>query len=63
MKSQQNNICVCGHLESEHKARWKNRDCIDTIDICLKCLPCMVFKLDNLRFLENLCYEKETTKA
>ena len=50
--------CVCGHLSSEHKARWKNRECVDTMDICLKCLYCMEFKLDNLAYVEQVAKAK-----
>ena len=68
MKSQQNNICVCGHDKSEHRTgmegRFSNRlSCMATLENGMKYADmCFDYKLDNLRFLENL-YEEKATEA
>jgi hypothetical protein len=69
MKSQQNNICICGHLESEHGIFRSDSYSYEFPKTCLVGMgsdikfvdDCREFKLDNLRFLENM-YEKETAK-
>jgi hypothetical protein len=69
MKSQQNNICICGHLEKEHSifrpdsydARLE-KACLFGVNSGIQFVDdCREFKLDNLRYLEDL-YEKETIK-
>ena len=67
MKNQQNNICRCGHKLEDHfesyfeEGRYvcyaKKFNSFKFVDDCRE------YQLDNLRFLENLSYEKETTEA
>jgi len=69
MKSQQNNICICGHIDVSHK-NYKTMSG-SYRDYCITCLSVLdghslvhlhSYKRDNLRFLE-ICYEEKAIEA
>ena len=49
--------CVCGHLKEAHFIRLNNS--MTTPMLCASIVDkCMNFKLDNLKFIEDLAKEK-----